>query len=391
VATTVANVSAYALALVAARRLLPDGWGALAALLGLLAIGNVAALAVQATVARRVAASSDSGGLGATAAVAAVGTALVAAAAAFPLTAFLHLGTVAGPLWVAAGLLPLVWLGALMGQAQGRERFGLLSALIVIGAVARNGAALSATGTGSYVTVVAAGAVGTAAAAVVATVLCRSAVPRWGRPSRTPLLEATQAGVAFLGVFLLTGMDLVLARHWLPAIDAGHYAAGSVLAKVAFWLPQAVGIIAFPFMSRAQDRAGATRAALAVVVGCGLTLTAGTALFGQVAIEAAAGPRYADMAGLAWVFTLTGAAFAVAQLLVLARIARRQRLAALPLYVAAVVEVLVVATWLHASPAEVVGAAAAVAVGLATALVAAELARAGRGARSAADASVAAA
>ena len=47
------NGLGYLLNLVASRRLGPDGYGALAALLGVILVGNVLALALQAVVARR--------------------------------------------------------------------------------------------------------------------------------------------------------------------------------------------------------------------------------------------------------------------------------------------------------------------------------------------------
>ena len=54
VALTAANGLGYLLTVVASRRLGPEGYGALAALLGLVLVGNVLALGLQAVVARRV-------------------------------------------------------------------------------------------------------------------------------------------------------------------------------------------------------------------------------------------------------------------------------------------------------------------------------------------------
>jgi O-antigen/teichoic acid export membrane protein len=379
-ATVAANLLGYALTLVAARRLGPAGWGALASLLGLLAIGNVAALAIQATTARRLAAAraerSEAEGLRATAALVAVGTTAIAVALAWPAAAYLRLPSAAGPLWVAAGLLPLVWLGALQGRAQGAERFGLLAVLVVLGTAGRTGAALLATSTGDYVAVAAAGAIGTFVAAAVAGLLVgtQRLDGLVGAQVRPALVETLRTAGAFLGLFVLTSLDLVLARHFLPADQAGHYALGTVLAKAAFWLPQAVSIIAFPLMAHPERRAGATRSALLLVLASGLLVTTCTAALGRQSVVVAGGSRYTDMSDLAWVFALVGSGYAVTQLLLLARIARAGRWSALPLWVAAAVEAVLVSSALHGSSAQIVGAAAAVSVTLAVCYVVAEAA-----------------
>ena len=100
VALAAANGLGYLLNLVASRRLGPEGYGALAALLGVILVGNVLALALQAVVARRTVVArgpdvdlrSDTGvdhaPHGRAAAAIATARRLVAAA---PLTQLLHL------------------------------------------------------------------------------------------------------------------------------------------------------------------------------------------------------------------------------------------------------------------------------------------------------------
>jgi O-antigen/teichoic acid export membrane protein len=50
----IAQIAAYAVSVVAARALGPDGFGVLAALLGILLIGSVLAMGIQAVAARRL-------------------------------------------------------------------------------------------------------------------------------------------------------------------------------------------------------------------------------------------------------------------------------------------------------------------------------------------------
>src|ERR1700754_2219353 len=55
VAMAIMNVAAYGFTLISSRRLMPEEFGAITALLGLLLIGNVASLGLQAAGARMIA------------------------------------------------------------------------------------------------------------------------------------------------------------------------------------------------------------------------------------------------------------------------------------------------------------------------------------------------
>ena len=61
VGMAVMNVAAYGFTLIGTHRLVPEQFGAITALLGLLLIGNVASLGLQATGARRLATAADDG------------------------------------------------------------------------------------------------------------------------------------------------------------------------------------------------------------------------------------------------------------------------------------------------------------------------------------------
>src|SRR3954469_1625549 len=61
VAMAIMNVAAYGFTLIASRRLMPEQFGAITALLGLLLIGNVASLGLQATGARQLATHTGDG------------------------------------------------------------------------------------------------------------------------------------------------------------------------------------------------------------------------------------------------------------------------------------------------------------------------------------------
>jgi len=62
----------------------------------------------------------------------------------------------------------------------------------------------------------------------------------------------------------LLNLDVLLARQALPAALSGVYAVALVLNKIAYWLPQAVGVIALPRLADAANRRRVVRTALLV-------------------------------------------------------------------------------------------------------------------------------
>lgn len=322
-ATSIANAIGYALTVVAARLLEPAEFGAFGAVLALIIVGSVAALAIQATVARGRArrepvASAVRSGL-VLALVAGLGLGLLSPT----LAAFLQLPSVMPVLAAAVGIAAMTATAPAVGLVQGAERFTALGVLVAGQAALRVGGGL----VGMAVRPTASGAlVGVAAGLVV------GAIGAWfiARPPLRPgtwatfgvSLRATLAASALLlGLVMVTNADVVLARHVLSAQDSGLYVAGSVFTKIAFWLPQFVPLVAFPALTDPKRRRGAFRLGLLAVVGCGTALVAGTAVLAGPAVTIVAGSRYADLGPWVPVFTALGALLAVAQLLVYAHLA----------------------------------------------------------------------
>lgn len=322
-ATSIANVIAYALTVVAARLLEPTEFGAFGAVLALIIAGSVPALAVQATVARSRArhepvASAVRSGL-ALALATGLGLGLLAPA----LAAFLQLPSVVPVLAAAVAVAAATAAAPAVGLVQGAERFMALGVLVAGQAALRVGGGLA----GMAVRPTASGAlVGVAAGLTVATVgawlIARPPSGPGTRAMFAASLRATfLAGALLLGLVVVTNADVVLARHVLSARDSGFYVAGSVFTKIAFWLPQFVPLVAFPALTDPERRRGAFRLGLLAVAGCGAVLVAGTAVLAGPAVSVVAGSRYADLAPWIPAFTALGALFAVAQLLVYAHLA----------------------------------------------------------------------
>jgi O-antigen/teichoic acid export membrane protein len=373
------NVAGYVLAVAAARALDPAGYGELNALLGALLIASVPSLALQAVVAQAVARRPKGEAAGprelallARAAVAGGAVAVAAAVAAPLLALFLHVG-VAGPLWLASGLLPLAVLSGVMGLLQGAERFGALAALLVAQAAGKVLGLLPLLLHRGAPSVLAALAAGTALTALVGLAL---AVPRPRRsplaqlrelPSMRTLLHATSGLFALL---VLANLDVLLARHVLPPDASGRYSVGAVCAKVALWLPQAVVVVVFPRLSEPGSGGQLLRRAVKLLLALSILEITGALLLAGPVIELAFGGGYAGVAPLAPLFVVQGAALAMVQLLVYRGIATADPRPARLVVAAAAAEALVVLLLRPASPLPVILVAALVAVPLAGALLA---------------------
>lgn len=338
-ALVVVNVVGYVLAVAASRALDPAGYGELGALLGVSLVACVPAVGLQAVVAREVAGTRVADRADRERALLRQGLRIgllsgaLALALAPAVAAFLRVG-LAGPVWVAVALVPLAVLTAVQGLLQGEERFAALAAVLVAQAAGKAVGLAPLLVGGGAAGVLAGLALGTVLAAGVAVLVLRrapgapTAPPSYGPRRALPGLRATVlASGGLLALLVLSNVDLLIARNQLPDAESGLYAVGNVLSKSAFWLPQAVAVVAFPRLvdPGAGDRV--LRAAVAVVAGLGLTTVAGAALLGRPAVELAFGTEYAAVAGPAPLFVLQGTALALVQLLVYRGIATHDRTA----------------------------------------------------------------
>ncbi|WP_231390496.1 polysaccharide biosynthesis protein [Nocardia sp. CNY236] len=322
-----ANVTGYLLQVLAGRWLgVSGGFSEFASLLALQLLCAVPALALQNVVARDVV-----GGAGVAqlrglqwrcAAVVAVAAALVT-----PLVAgMLQVGVAAAAAALAAAPA-LVLLAGEQGILQGNKQFRALGVVLGTAGIARVGPALVilALGGGVPLTLLAA-TCGIVAAAVCARMIAGEPATRArGELDRDdvpvarvrPVLWAAQVQAALMA---LSSADLLVVRIVLEEADASRYAFGTIATKIAFWLPQAVGVVLYPRMAQPTQSASAIRVALAVLSGIGLTAVLGAALAAPLA-PLLAGPGYAPVQDLLWLFALHGAVLAVLQGAVLSAIA----------------------------------------------------------------------
>ncbi|WP_336086241.1 polysaccharide biosynthesis protein [Nocardia sp. SSK8] len=318
-----ANVAGYLLQLLAGRWLGVAGYSEFASLLAVQLLCAVPALAMQNVVAREVVRGAS---LSAVRAMQWRCAALVAAVAVvlIPVVAgVLHVGV-----WAAAGALgaapALVILSGEQGILQGSNRFRQLAVVLAMAGTARVAPALVALALGGGAAgALWAGAAGIIAAAALAARIARAIPTSADTPARRPaigvlpVLRAVQVQAALMA---LSSADLIVVRIVLDDVDASRYSLGTIATKIAFWLPQAVGVVLYPRMAQPAHSSRAIRDALSVLSVIGIVAVLGAAVAAPLA-PLFAGQDYAPIQGLLWMFALHGAILAVLQGALLSAIA----------------------------------------------------------------------
>lgn len=363
------QVLAYALVLAGARFLGPAQFSALASMLALALIVNVAALAIQAVAARTIVLCGPSEREHAGAGILRVtlwASAITAAATAVLaplLSPLLHMDGWGPVLLVAASMFPLTVFGAQFGLAQGHESHARLGAIYAIYGLGRaGGGIIGMLATGSVIGALAGIAVGGALAAVFAQLLVSVFIrsPRLALPGFP--VQVLHTAHALVALFVLTNIDVLLARAFLPAEQAGQYSVGAIVAKVAFWLPQFVGVVAFPRMAD-QRRGSVALLASGVVAFIGACVVLGTLLLPGLVVQLVGGAQYEQLTSVVWIFAAEGALFSLTQFLLYSRIAIDDRSAVVVLWAGALAILGATVIW-HGSIEQIVLNVVSVALGV---------------------------
>lgn len=350
----IGQVLAYLLSLAAARSLGPDNYGIFGSMLALLMVGSVLALGIQAAGARRIVLADpttrSSAGLGVirSAAWASIGVAVATIIISPFITWLLHLDGPLAVILVALNLAPLTLSGSLLGVTQGRERNARVAAIYASVGVGRavGGIAVVIT-TQSVVLTLLAMAIGTCLAVAVAWFLTSPLVSRPAVKLTNFRIDVVHATHALFALFVLTNLDVLLARHFLPPSQAGMYAAGAVVTKIAFWLPQFVATVAYPRLADHRRSETLTKGAAAVSA-IGLLSVGFVAIVPGLVVALIGGAAYDELTSEIWIFAAIGAVYALAQFLLYSQIAASKRAAIAVLWVATVALVALVAMF-HAS------------------------------------------
>ena len=317
-----ANVAGYLLQLLAGRWLGVAGYSEFASLLAVQLLAAVPALALQNVVARELVRG---------AAMAAVRRltrhcAVIVAVAAIVLIPVVALVLQVDPLAAGGALLAapvLVVISGEQGVLQGRNQFRWLAVVLGGVAILRVVPAVVVLAAGGHAApALWAAALGLLMAAAIAHGVTRGmqVVPDGSGTDPAGIAAVLRAAQVQAALMALSSADLIIARIVLDDADASRYALGAIATKIAFWLPQAVGVVLYPRMAQPQHSVRALRSALAVLAVIGLVAVAGAAVLSPLA-PAFAGSDYAPIQGWLWLFALDGALLAVLQGALLSTIA----------------------------------------------------------------------
>lgn len=348
VGSMVANVCMYVVHLTASAHFLDvSEYGEFAVLLSAMLVLGVPAMALQNVIAREVVLGGDEGRLRRLGLVTTFWV-VVLTAVATPLVALLlrtDVATTAAAL-ASAPLLALIAAG--QGILQGRGEFQVLSWVLAVVGIARSVPIIGAFAAGAGPAGgLLAGTLGAAASAVVVWLVVWS-VATVGRPAGAPsgaagVLSVVRASQVQLVLIVASSIDLLLSPRVLDAEAVGVYALGAIATKVAFWLPQAIGVVFYPRLADPARSAASLRQAVAVVAGIGVVLTVLAGAAGPI-VPFVFGDGYDALVPILWLFAYIGAALAVLQVVLLSAIARDRTRVALGTWVVVAAEVLVIVT-----------------------------------------------
>lgn len=263
-----ANVSNYLFHLLMGRFLGPVDYGILASLISLLYILMVPMLTIQTAVGKFSAEHRAGGELGKTRSLWSQLTKRLAAAGAILFVAmvsasglvsrFLNIESVAPVVIVSAVLLVVYVLPVNRGVMLGFQEFGQLSFSLSLETVLKLLIGL---------TLVAAGfSVAGAVAGIVISMMGAYALSFWPltRLLREPGVPGVNAGdvlkysiPVFVALFCMNAyysIDVILARHFLSGVDAGHYSGLSILGKIVVFASLAMVNVMFPAVAGLHKR-----------------------------------------------------------------------------------------------------------------------------------------
>jgi O-antigen/teichoic acid export membrane protein len=343
VATGVMNVTTYGFVLAAARLLGPAEYGGVARLMFILLVVGVVALGLQATGARKIAATpSRREEVEAAVMSASYRSGLALGALCLALTPAIvwmaRLDSWPSALMIGLTAVPLTIMGGQSGVLQGERRWAPLAGVYLGLGLGRFviGVALM------LVLPTAFGAMlGVTLGACVPAVIGALALGHVGRGRRAApaavdpeqvLHEVVANSHALLAFFALSGVDVLVAGLVLDGHAAGLYAAGLILTKAVLFLPQVVVIVAFPSMASPSEKHRVYLRGLVLVAAAGIVATLGAIAFSDLAIAFIGGDQYAAVEPYIGLFAALGMVLAMIQLMVYEVVARQHRASVLILW-----------------------------------------------------------
>lgn len=168
---------------------------------------------------------------------------------------------------------------------------------------------------------------------------------------------AVMVALSVMAYTSLTNVDIVLAKHYLSPLGAGYYAIAAMVSRSVLFLPMALSMVLFPKVAHATAMGEDARLLLRQV----MTLTAllsGSACavclaFPATIIRWVAGTVYPETVPLTRALALAMACMAVSNLVLVYALAARRTWLVVPFIVAALGHLFCVVLW-HAEASQIV-------------------------------------
>jgi O-antigen/teichoic acid export membrane protein len=271
----------------------------------------------------------------------------------------------AGP---AIALAPLVVVGFMlpvaMGALQGMDRYlayGLMLLAIAVSRIAF-GVPWAATPAGGSGGALAGQAVGIAVVLLGAGWLLRDLVISRGTGAATaglrrkPNVRAVTASLAFIAFAVLSNLDILLAKLYLPSHEVGLYAALSTIGKVIMFLPAAIAVVMVPNAARTRHTSSEASRVLRIAALLVAITTVFAALPGIVAPESLVrlmfGNKYLDATDGVLPIVWAGAGLSLLYLLVIYSVAVEDRRWSMLLGAGILLQIVGISLF-HDSPAQI--------------------------------------
>ena len=162
--------------------------------------------------------------------------------------------------------------------------------------------------------------------------------------ARNNAQTAQNASVNQLAQAALTQGDLLAAKAFLPAFDAGLYAGVGILTRSVTLLSAAVTTVVLPELARSGP-SGRTRLLSSLPIMLGIILTISSAFAGPELITLTLGERYRDGAGWLTLSSLAATLYALVNAIASVRIARDDTFSARLLLLTAAMQAVAFALW----------------------------------------------
>ncbi len=345
VSMAVMNVATYVFNIVASPLLGPRDYGAVAAILSVLAVLNVIALGLQATTARRIAAEPEAAAriqaemlrISWRTSLLVGGLCLLAAPL---LERALQLDSLLTACLIGVAATPLTHMGGQAGVLQGRSAWRRLSLIYLgfgLGRLLAGAACILVRPDALSATLgVAIGAFAPAAMGWVAInhrTPATAPEPREHASMGSVLREFAASSHALLAFLCLCNVDMVVSRVVMSSHQSGLYAAGLIVTKAVLFLPQFIVVVLFPAMSREVGPGRLPWAGLGLVAGTGLLSTTAVALLSRIdatgdgvsaAVLLVGGAEYTAIGSHLWLWAALGGVLALVQVLIYAGVATRR-------------------------------------------------------------------